>query len=435
MTGQSRPEPFISANALLFFLLPTLGMIVVLGGAIAQIFVQGGWLLPFALLCLVAPIMYLALGQQPSPTSDRRRYIFVWITLAMLVLGLTIRQIAIRGHAPQPQGMYDGAIQSEVAARMLLDGKNPYVGDYRGTEYASVNQVVPGGSTDNVVWYHYIYPPLTFLAYVPLAMLDTVLGPLADYRLITVGALFLVTILLTRQAKTFSRKITVVILTLGNPLLWGYAIIGANDILGPLLLLIATILIGRRRWLFAGIVFGLALAVKQTVWFIAPLWLFWVWRSMVIENQIRTVLPKHLLGILFGVAITFGPFLIWDTGRIFTDLVPYAAGNIPNTYPISGTTFLQYLHVLRLIPSAWSIVPTYLFQLMVGIPMLALTIFWLRRSAATSRWLIGAAIVPLAILLVSRYFNNNFLTFPAALLVAAYIFQLQEKGQTYVNVE
>lgn len=425
----------MSTNVLLFLLLPTLDMIVIIGNAIAQVTVQAGWLLPFALLGLVAPIVYLSLGERPSVSSDRRRYIWALTVCLVLVIGLTSRQILIRPPLSRPDGMYDGAVQSEVAARLLLHGINPYGADYRGTPYAAVNVPIPGGPADNVVWHHYIYPPLTFLLFVPLEVLRPVLGPMADYRMITVGALIILSVLLIRRGQSWSERTTGVLLTLGNPLLWGYAVIGANDVLGPLGLIGATLLIMRRKWFLAGIVFGLALATKQTVWIIVPLWACWLWRQSQLTDQPRTAMLRHLIGLGSVVALTYGPFLLWHPARVVTDLLPYAAGAFPWTYPISGTTFLQYLSVFHLIPSAWSVIPTHLFQLLVGIPMLVVTLRWIKRSSEPSRWLAAAAVLSLSVLLVSRYFNNNNLGLPTALLVGAFILQVREPQPQTHNYE
>ncbi len=427
MIDQHKSEPFVSMNVLLLFLLPTLGMIILIGNAIAQIGVEAGWLLPFALLCLVAPIIYIAVGERPSPAADRRRFFVALITCLLLVIGLTVRQIAIRPPANVPEGMYDGAVQSEVAAQYLLRGINPYGADYRGTPYAAVNKPIPGGPTQNVVWFHYIYPPLTFLLFVPIELMRPLLGELTDYRLLTIGALMLITFILVSQAPTYSQRTTVTVLTLGNPLLWGYAVVGANDLLGPAAIIGATLLIQKKQWLLAGIIFGLAVAAKQTTWIITPLWLYWVWRQSKDSNQPRNSFKRQLLGLSATVAVTFGPFLLWHPSRILTDVWSFASGAIPHTYPISGTTFLQYLHVLRLVPSAWSVIPTYLYQLSVGAPLLALTLYWIRRSAEPSRWLGGAAILSLGVLLFSRYFNNNYLGFPITLLVGALVLSWPSK--------
>lgn len=420
------PEPFVSLNALLFFILSIGGISFIISSGIGQIYTDAGRLLPFALFCLIAPLIYLSIGQRSTGQTDRRRFVWVITSCSILIVGMFIRQLIIRPWTDTQKGIYDGAIQSEVAADFFLHGINPYGADYRGTPYAAVNKPVIGNNTDNEVWYHYIYPPLNFLVYLPLRILSPILGPLADYRLVTIGALYVLTWLLTRQAQTWSQKTTVVLLTLGNVLLWGYAVIGCNDLLVVLLIVGSTILLRRQRWWWGGALFGLALASKQVAWVLLPLWLYWIWQVT------RHTLPgwknfrRTLSGTIIMVAIFFGPFILWNPLAIFTDLVRYAGGAIPETYPIAGTTLLQYFYILGIIPSPFTVVPVYLFQLMVSIPISVLTAGWVRLAPQASRWLAGAAVLILSVMLVSRFFNNNFLQIPMVFLIAAYLLQSQE---------
>lgn len=429
MTPTTRPEPFVSLNAILFFLLPTLGMIIVMAGGISQITIQSGWMLPFALFCLIVPLVYISLGQRPSASTDRRRFIWAATACVVLVLGLTARQIVIRQPASHPNGIYDGAIQSEIAADFLLHGRNPYGADYRGTAYANVNKPVIGNPNDNVVWYHYIYPPLTFLLYTPISIFRGMLGPLADYRLVTVGALLFFSWLIVHQARSWSHKTTAMLLTLGNPLLWGYAIIGCNEILVVTALVGSGLLLERRRWLYAGLAFGLALAAKQVAWVLAPLWLYWLWQKVKDTDQPWKNTKRTLGGLIAGSALLLLPFFLWGPTQLITDTIKFASGSIPNSYPTAGTTFLQYLYVFHVIPSPYSVVPVYLFQLLVGFPTFLLVSSWLRVNREIARWLAGSAVLILAILLVSKFFNNNFLATPAALLATAYVLQQRDDDQ------
>ncbi len=424
MTQQPKPEPFISTNALLLFLLPTLGTILVSSGAIGFYDPDKGWILPFGLWSIISGLVYLGLGEKPSVTSNRRRWLWATTSCLVLVLGLTARQIIIRPGNARPSGVYDGAVQSEEAADFLLHGKNPYGADYRGTPYAVLNAIPSSGiGPGNPVWYHYIYPPLTFLIFVPIRILQPLLGPLADYRLISVGALLLLAWLLVRRTKDISTKTTTLLLTLGNPLLWMYAIIGANETLLALAIVGSTLLFERQRWTWSGVLFGAAIASKQVAWLLIPLWLYWLWRQ-VRSGDITALQARNVLfGTCGTVAVLFLPFFIWGPARLWTDLVVFATGSIANTYPLAGTTFLQYLHVFHVIASPWSPVPVYLFQLLVGVPMFVMTARWVHRNRSISTWLVAATVFMLSLLLVGRYFNNNFLTTPVAFLATAYLLE------------
>lgn len=429
MNESMKPEPLISTNALLFLLLPTLGMMLVTGGGVGQYFTGNGLLTP-SLLCAAGPLIYIAIGQRGSAQTDRRRFWWALAACTTLVIILTAGQLRVRAGS-DVAGIHDGAVQAEVAATKLLHGENPYGANYRGTQYEKLNPPIVGGPAINVVWSHFIYPPLIFLLYIPLEIVHRITGSLADYRIITVGALGGIAAMLIFTATTWTERTRATLLTLGNPLLWIYAVIGANDIVSALFLLGATLLMARKRWWWSGVVFGLAMATKQSVWILAPLWLLWLWKSSATERVLNIARRNGLLGLAVSAAAIFGPFLIWQPWRIIDDLIRYASGSIPYSYPISGTTFLQYLTVFRFVDSPWAIIPTYIFQLAVGLPALFFIWRWIRRDAGPVRWLVGSGILMMAVLLFSRYFNNNYYIVPIVLFVTAYTLSERE-NETHV---
>ena len=84
---------------------------------------------------------------------------------------------------------------------------------------------------------------------------------------------------------------------------------------------------------------------------------------------------------------------------------------------------MQYLPVFGLVPSVWSIVPTYWGQLIIGVPVFLALARWFRRDTNPDVWLTAVSILTLAVLLVSRYNNNNYLSGLLLLSVAAYAFR------------
>jgi uncharacterized membrane protein len=218
------------------------------------------------------------------------------------------------------------------------------------------------------------------------------------------------------------------LLTLGNPLLWGFAIIGCNEIFAVTAMAGSALLLQRKRWAWSGAIFALAIASKQIAWVVTPLWLWWVWQSARASSQMWPNLKRALLGLVSVGGVIFLPFLLWGPTKLFTDLVKFAGGGFANSYPTAGTTFLQYLYVYHIIPSPYTVYPVYLFQLFVGVPVFILVASWLRQQHQASRWLAGSAVLLLAVMLVSKYFNNNFLTAPAGLLVAAFVLQFHEQS-------
>ncbi len=422
-------ESFVSTNVILFFVFSIVGIIMIINDAVPPYFTQGNGvgLLFLALVSVVGPMIYLSIGNRPHANIDQQRFWCAVVVWAVLLVGLTARQLAIRQPGQKPVGIHDGAVQSEVAAKFLLQGKNPYGADYRGTLYAQVNPPIVGGPAINVVWSHYIYPPLTFLLFVPLQIAFSAIGPLADYRLLSLGALVGVFLVLLPLASSWTKRTRLLLLTVGNPLLWIFALAGSNEQIMVLGLIGATTLLFHRRAGWAGFVFGLAMASKQTAWLLLPLGVFVVWKYYQGQPRATQAYRQLARGLFVSLALTFGPFIVWNPSHVYIDLVQYASGLIPFSYPISGTTFLQYLHIFHLVASPWAIIPTYIFQLVVGIPVLIMTVNWFRTRPVMSRWLAGAAMLVLAVLLFSRYLNNNYLVVPVTLLVAAMAWQWEEE--------
>lgn len=426
MTDAPRPEGLISTNAILLFLFVYLGVNMV-DAHFLHWLINGPGTLRYTLFGLVSAIAYIACAPRPSWGGDRRRFLVAAVFSSLLLVGLTVRQIQIRGPAHGPDGIFDGALQSEIAAGYLLHGVDPYGADYRHTAYQTYNPSPPGAPAINIVWFHYIYPPLTFLAFVPLRLVSSWLGAWSDYRWLTVGSLFAITAALWPLARSWSARTRVVLLTIGNPILWTFAISGTNDSLAILWLILVALMMSRRRWWWAGVMMGLACASKQSAWLAVPLWGYWLW--LVTKND-RRGLQRGLRGWAATTAIFFGPFVLWHPARMFTDLVRYASGSLPFAYPISGATFLQYLYIYRFVPSPWSLIPTYLFQILVGLPTLWLTARWIRWQPTASRWLTASAVLTLMVLIFSRYNNNNYVAALIMLLIGAWFFERQETNPT-----
>ncbi len=432
MNTPEQPEPVVSINAILVMILPVMGTIFFANGGVSFFDSGKGWMLQFNVLAIISGLVYLGLGQRPSLQSNRRRWMWTLTFCLIMVIGLASRQILIRTHQSRPEGIYDGAVQAEIAADFILHGKNPYGADYRGTSYMVLNKIPSSGVDidNNPVWYHYIYPPLTFLIFTPFHILRPLIGQLADYRIISIGSILLITWLLLRRTKNWSMKTTITLLTIGNPLFWVFGVVGTNESLVSLMVVISILFFEKKRWLFAGAFFGAAIAAKQVVWVLVPLWLYWLWR----RKRSGKLSTKEMRQVVFSAAlvvcILFMPFILWSPIRAWTDMVVFASGGIPNTYPIAGSTLLQYLHVFRLIPSPWSQVPVYLFQLLVGIPMFILTARWLRHNDSSSSWLVASTVFLVSLMLVGRFFNNNFLTTPATFLALAYVLDHTGSGES-----
>ncbi len=423
MTRADAPEPTNSANALLLLGGSFLGVAMVAKNAIPPYFADLRNLLAISLVSLVGPCLYYLVGLRPSFAGDRRRFWIAAATCGLIVFGLMAKQVTLRGSEHLPVGIHDGAVQTEVAAQKLLSGENPYGADYRSTPYQALNPPIVGGPTDNVVWHHYMYPPVTILLTAGLDIIARVVHAQADFRFITMGAALVLALVLLMRATSWSDRTRRLLLILGNPAVWIFVLIGANESVVLLALVAVAWLTQQRRWLLAGMMMGIALGTKQSAWLALPLWFIWLWamaRKKELSSRGMRTIGASLIGM---VALIFGPFIVWSWQAFFRDIITYASGAIPYTYPISGTTFLQYLHIWHVVPSAWTVISAAPFQLLVGLPMLYILGRWIYRNPSVSNWLLAVALFILSILLVSRYLNNNYVSLIIGLCVVAYLQQ------------
>ena len=407
----------MTLEAVLFLLFGYAGATLLGSNLISPYFAHGGGLLWFHLWALVSWIVFVTVGQGETASAARRRFVIVLVSVAVVVVGSTLRQVHLRQPNGPPRGIHDGAVQTEVAADFFLRGHNPYQADYRFTSYGAINPPIPGGPAMNVVWSHYIYPPLTFLFQTPFTLLAQGFRQTPDMRWLLLGALALSSWLVVRMTKDWDRRTLFLLLTVGNPFIWLYVVAGYNDILVVTAFIAVAAAWRMKRWVLVGVAFGLAVGLKQSAWVALPLFALALWR------RDRNDRYKAWRAFVITTAAVFVPFMLWNTPALYDDIVRYGSGVIPYSYPISGSTFIQYLPVFGLVPSVWSIVPTYWGQLIIGVPVFLALARWFRRDTNPDVWLTAVSILTLAVLLVSRYNNNNYLSGLLLLSVAAYAFR------------
>jgi hypothetical protein len=145
------------------------------------------------------------------------------------------------------------------------------------------------------------------------------LGVLGGHGQVLVSplALLLAGLIIARRAEPSTRRVTILALGAQAGLL---AVVGNArvDLVVAALLMVA---VSRRRGLAMGIALGVACAVKQTAWFIAPALLVLALR----EGRVRD--PRYQLGALLAFAAVNLPFIIagpsaWIAGVIAPQIQP-----------------------------------------------------------------------------------------------------------------
>lgn len=372
------------------------------------------WLTDLVSLAGFFAILFFA--SKESPQQNRRLLKIVIVTVSLLILIPTARHVITHQLSQPGSLMHDGTLQTEVAARSLLDGKNPYTIDYENTLFDFAFS--SSAASENNAFTHFVYPPGMIALAIPFVWVADVSDTWVELPLLYVGMAVLAVWLVARRIVDPVARSRLLILTLGNPLIMLYPIAGYNDVV-VISLLVFSVLAGmNRRWIISGVLFGLAIGVKQIAWAAIPLWLLWVWRQSS-QPERRSTMSQAFISAGAISLIIYLPFLVWDAGAMFQDLIVFTSGVLPGSYPIAGSTLWQLKAFVQGPDHVWDSVPSRLPSLLVGGAILVGYLRMLWRSPKGSLLLQGTAIVALGIGLVHRFFHDNYLSALILLLLLA----------------
>ena len=274
---------------------------------------------------LIASIAYAAgaLASLAGTARVARRAavaVIVFAGAALLPLGLELWWRVENGPGTHAKSE---TIVTEESARVAFRGENPYAADYSDGPLARF----PAGVDDHVP---YLPGNLAFGLGRHLGN-D---GALGDARL-TFAAVFLgATIAALRLSRAPSgeqlRAFTVIVV---SPLGARYVVGGGNDlpVIGAMLL--ALVLLERRRPLGAGLAAGLAATVKLTAW---PLLPFLVIAARDPGGRPARARAAWIATVLVLAAIM--PFLAWDPTAMIEDVVRYPLGLTTSGTPAATPT-------------------------------------------------------------------------------------------------
>lgn len=351
----------------------------------------------------------------------RMKQLVLWF-LIIGVLGSAFVSAMIVRHQTHPIYMiHDMPLQQEIAIRFLLDGKNPYTESYFGT---FLEQWPYSPTETNPALYHFVLLPFYLLFALPFYSVSIVLFGFFDARM---PLLFLFLALLLMVAKlvrdTQNRALFLILLAF-SPAMLPYTLEGRSDIFMFTFLFGSLYLLHKGRYLWAGIPLALAFAVKQSAWPIMPFYLaFLYFRTKKVKNFLWLLLP-----FIATSALIIGPFFLWDPKAFLDSTVFYLSGSIPHSYPISGYGFGKLLQEFGFIKDLHRYYPFYIWQILVGLPLLTLLIKFLKKDPSVPRLIITYGIFLFVFWYFSRYFNNSHLSYLSMVFITAYFFP-QEKNK------
>lgn len=284
-----------------------------------------------ALAVMTAALWGTGQGDALTPPAHTRLHRLTWLFVCvMAVISVAWIFAMPRQHSEDWTPYHNDAIAlNDCAAQLLLEGKDPYatldifscygalgIGADRTTplrrgEFADV-AVYPTDaeldrawalrqqSGDNVEFVtRPSYPALSFLLLVPFVALGI------DSNYLYLGCLLAAMALIVWRASATLRPFVLTGL-LGASCLAAFTVGGSADLLYALPLVAAWIW---RHRLGGGVAFGIAVAIKQIAWFIAPFYLIAVlatsgWRKAVAQAAIAAAI----------FAVTNLPFIAWHPG-------------------------------------------------------------------------------------------------------------------------
>ncbi len=353
------------------------------------------------------------------------KIIITGLVLAIVVGGVTVTAIVDRHNVAPVYGVNDIVLQQEAAIRYLVHGKNPYKETYFGTpvesfQYAEVGQ----SATVNPALYHFVMPPWyrisPFFFYTPANKLFGFF----DGRMMLIFCLLGTLLILGKLIKNDKIKLIAINLVALAPGVIDYFIEGRSDIFALFWFIWAVYLLARKKFIFASVIFGLAMISKQTVWFALPFYIVALWKMN--KDSVKTAF-YHLL-IVGGVAMIFTvPFLVWDFRAFIDSVILYVSGGTAHGYPIAGYGFGMILYEFGIIRDLHGNFPFIIFQLGIGIPVMLAALWLFIKKPTISNMLYGYAFTLLAVWYFSRYLNNSHLAYVGTLFIIAILKNWDEK--------
>ncbi len=320
------------------------------------------------------------------------------------------------------RGTHDGALQVEEALNFLGQGKNPYVEKYDETslQYGGFSNLE---LSRNPAFDHFVYlPGFLVLSYPVYSVMDR-LDLFYDQRYIYLFAYALLVLLLPLMVKPPSLKLLILAAVGLNPLLAGPVIFGMNDVLVLFLIAVMVLLLIRGKFLFSAVIFGLACTFKQSVWFLTPFYVLFLYPHMLERRRVLQL--SKLLGVSVATAFVISaPFAFWDLSAFVTDVFSYPAGAVPVNYPIRGYTLGRLLLGMGVIESPLDRFPFWIFQLIIGVPLLVFLIKYQLRRNTVGSMLIAAGVFTFGMGVLSRFFQDNYVGYVAVVITLGIILGL-----------
>jgi glycosyl transferase family 87 len=332
----------------------------------------------------------------------------VVVIVALLVPALLL-QIGLRQATAPWFYVNDSTYQIELAGEVVRDGANPYGHDYGphrlGRWYLAAGFPL---HSRQVALDHFAYFPGTALTSAAWSVLPE---PLEDYRvfdlLATLGLFG--AFLLFRAPLAWRLALGTV--AAANPLAVRGVWFGTADAPSLLCLVLAFAFLSRRRLVWAALLLGVAVLLKQFALVALPFFAL----ALLAFRSPRAVLRNAAAAFLVPLAAGILPFLVADPGAFWRDTITYGG----STYRIVGYGLSNLFLKAGIVDDRFGSYPFLWLGLLVWLPV-TLWLLWNQRRAGRLWSAAAAFAVSIFVLFfISRVFQTSYLIWPlTAVLVA-----------------
>jgi|SRR5581483_2093327 len=352
-------------------------------------------------------------------TYDSLKMILLWLIL-IITVGSSFNAAIIERHITHPTyKIHDMPLQQEIAINYLTHGKNPYSTTYFGT---FLQQWHYSDTEVNPALYHFVLMPFYILFAVPFYFLSNHTIGFFDAR---IPLLFLFLMALLTGAfliKDRSKKLLFLVLFALNPAMLPYTLEGRSDIFMFAFLFLSLFFLQRKKDFLAGILMALSFAIKQSAWPIFPLYVSYLYfKTRNVKETFRKLIPFMVTFIIVVL-----PFFLWDKKAFIDSTVNYLSGNLPNSYPIAGYGLGKLLNEFGVIKDLHSYYPFWIWQVLIGIPVLFFLIRWLGKENSVARLVFSYGIFLFVFWYLSRYFNNSHLAYLSMIFLVGYFWPAEK---------
>jgi Glycosyltransferase family 87 len=332
----------------------------------------------------------------------------VVVAVALLVPAALL-QVGLRQATEPWYHVNDSTYQIELAGDLIRHGHNPYGYDYAETGLGQWYGAAGFQSNaPQVALQHLAYFPGTPLTAAAWRVLP---APIDDYRLFDLLAtLGLFGAFLLFRAP-LGWRLALGTLAAANPLAVRAAWFGTADAPCLLCVVLAFALLSRRRLVWASLLLGLAVLLKQFAVVALPFFAVALLGMRPARAVVRNAAVAFVVPVLAGIL----PFFVSDPGAFWRDTITYGG----STYRIVGYGLSNLFLKAGIVDDRFGSYPFFWLALLVWLPVTIWLLWNQRRAGRLSAAPAAFAVSIFVLFFVSRVFQTSYLIWPlTAVLVA-----------------